>query len=295
MPGVSDSPTAEGGQAAATEEATLPAEAVRAGVEPDRPMPEATPEESEAQIPAAESMHPAAGSHALGPAAEDGAGSAANGMVVDEQQDSASTADSTRKQTTPTLLAAPAPAPSETSVALTPLTTPRGSHLEALSDDEDDEAAAPLALASAEGLAVAGSIEKIEAVALPSEEVIPMGSAAAAHTTMVADAEDTEAGGRQRAVGDEEEAREEAHALDEDVEVQLPAGPRKSKEEILMQIQVCCFYMLGFYKILRFCMCPFFLFSLSACVFLRPSLPLSAALLSLHSLSVNICFNLCWR
>jgi len=235
VPDASDSAAgAEGGHAAATDEAPPAATTAQAAAElGDTPMPEAMPEQPKEHDPITEDLYSAA---KLGPVAEEVASSANAHVDVDEQQD---TTHSTYTQASPLLSALPVRA--ETTAALFTLTTPRGSHLEALSDDEDDVAGAPSVLASVVEFAVTGGIQNVrEVTAVSSEERVHVGTPAEADTT-VTDGDDAEAGSGHGVVGSEEgaEVQEETHMHDEDAEDQQPAGPHKTKEEILMQIQVC--------------------------------------------------------
>jgi len=118
------------------------------------------------------------------------------------------------------------------------LTTPRGSytaHLEALSDDEDDSAAQVPAVSNISG---AGFVEMAQATSAAGDIVTAASGAAAGVGGFPIDSLES---GKSKAADSEyrDEGHEGAHADDcEDREEQAPTGPRMSKEEILMKIQV---------------------------------------------------------
>ena len=123
--------------------------------------------------------------------------------------------------------------------ASAPLTTPRGSHLEALSDHEDDAVVTP---AQNEGIPTAGisagNAERSEAAPVAGDEVMSA-SAATAHVPMP-ESTSAESGVGHKVPGSEEAGCEPEDSIaegDKPEEDEL-AGPGLSKEEILLKIQV---------------------------------------------------------
>lgn len=113
-----------------------------------------------------------------------------------------------------------------------PLTTPRGSHLEALSDDDDESAAQPPATLDVSG---AGSAARDEATCASGHSAT---ATSAAGGDCALDSSES-AKSKTTDTDDRDEGRESAHMDEgEQADEEAPTELTMSKEEILMQIQV---------------------------------------------------------